>query len=143
MSNYPDFWKGSFFPTAFRDVDQFMDDWTTRRGMDSQILRPKCEVSELRNQYVFKLDVPGIPKDQIRIEFHDQTLTISGERKQEKYEDTKKLHLSELSYGSFMRTFSIPGPVHAENIQASYEHGILQVTVPKSEVSKAKQIQVR
>ena len=143
MSNYPDFWKGSFFPTTFKEMDRFFDEWGNRRDGSLPSLRPKCEVSEDKNQYFFKIDLPGIPKDQIKIEFHDQVLTISGERRQEKRQDAEREHLSEFSYGSFMRSFSIPGPVRSESIQANYNHGVLEIQVPKSEVTKAKSIPVR
>jgi HSP20 family protein len=143
MSNNPEFWRGSLFPTQYREVDRFFDDWLSRKDSAPQPLRPKCEVTEDKNQYLFKLDLPGLAKDQIKIEFSDQVLTLSGERKQERHEESKRQHLSEFSYGSFLRSFSIPGPVHSENITATYDHGVLQVSVPKSETSKTKQIQIR
>lgn len=143
MSKYPDFWRGSLFPSTFSEMDRLVEDWINRKDQYPQSLSPKTEVTEDKNHYHFKMDIPGIPKDQIKIEFHDQNLIISGERKEEKYDDSKKRHLSEVSYGSFLRTFTIPGPIRSDNIQAEYDHGVLRVTVPKSEVTKAKQILVR
>ncbi len=143
MLNYSDSWQGSLLPGNYKEMDRYFEEWMNRRDSGTQTLRPKGEASEDKGHYYFKLDLPGISKDQIKIEFQDQTLTISGERKQEKSEESKKQHVSELNYGSFIKSYTLPGAVHSEGIQANYEYGVLQVSVPKSELTKSKQIQIR
>ena len=124
MSNFPSFWRGGT-SNPFRELsqlqsslDRLFDGFGTQTAM--QGFNPSCEVSEDKNGYHLKFDLPGLSKDQIRIDLHDNRLTVSGERKEEKKEDSKKRHFSEVYYGSFTRAFTFPAPVDAERVSASY-----------------------
>ena len=110
---------------------------------DPRAFNPSCEFTEEKDKYVARFEVPGVPKDQIKIEVHENTLTVSGEKKEEKKEDSKKRHYSEFSYGSFFRTFTLPSKIDAEKVAATYDHGILTVTMAKTEAAKARQITVK
>lgn len=146
MTDTSKLWKGAPLSAShsFRDqeLDRYLDAWAKDRARGGAEL-PKTEVSEDKNHYSIKLELPGVAKDQLRVECHDQLLTVTGEKKEEKKEESKRLLLSELSYGAFARTFTLPSPIHAEGAQASYEHGVLEIKLPKSEVSKTKQVQIR
>ena len=144
--NYPlDFWRsGNQFQKA---VDRLFDDWTGSRFGKPELanlaFNPSCEVTESKNQYLVKFDLPGVTKDQIKIDLHEGYLTVSGERKEEKKEEDKKRHFSEVYYGSFSRSFSFPTAVDAERSEARFDQGVLTITIPKTEASKARQIAVK
>ncbi len=93
---------------------------------------PAYEVSERDDHYAISLDIPGVKKDEIKIEVLDKTLTISGER--------KKL---EKSYGTFKRSFVLPSTVSTEKIEAHYEDGVLNLYVPKTPAAQARTIEVQ
>jgi len=145
MSHLPELWRANWS----RDLDRFFDQvgGSALRRSEADLTRygfnPQCEVTEDKLNYHLKVDLPGIPKDQIKIDLHENQMTISGERKSEKIEDSKKQHFSEVFYGSFSRSISFPTTVDAEKVSASYENGILSIVVPKSESTRARQIVVK
>lgn len=104
---------------------------------------PACEVTEDKNAYLVKFDVPGMSKDQIKIDLHENQLTVSGERKEERKEDSKRYHFTEVSYGSFLRTFSLPPNIDAEKVEAKLDNGVLTVSVAKAEASKARTVSIK
>eukprot|EP01026_Neomeris_dumetosa_P037527 TRINITY_DN30415_c0_g1_i2.p2 TRINITY_DN30415_c0_g1~~TRINITY_DN30415_c0_g1_i2.p2 ORF type:complete len:169 (-),score=20.57 TRINITY_DN30415_c0_g1_i2:261-767(-) len=90
------------------------------------------DVQETENEYILKADVPGIPKEDIKIQVtQDGNLTLSGERKQETSEQGEGFFKAERSYGKFSRTFKLPD-INPEGVQAKYENGELLLTAPKS-----------
>ena len=109
--------------------------WTTKDSLST-----RCEITEDEKNYYYTLHVPGIKKEDIKIEIEDQTLRVSGERK-EKKENLKK-HYSEISYGFFSREFVLPTTIEKEEIKASEKNGEYVITVPKSTQSKARQIEI-
>jgi len=104
---------------------------------------PAVDVAEDENEYVVKVELPGVSKDDVKITMQENILTIRGEKKEEK--ETKESHFQrvERSYGSFQRSFTLPTHVKNEKIEASYKDGILTVTLPKAEEAKPKQIEVK
>jgi len=100
---------------------------------------------EAKDSYMMKFDLPGLTKDQIKIDFYENTLTVSGDRKEEKTTEDKdaKVHYSEMSYGSFTRSFSFPQAVDVEKANAKFDNGVLTVEVPKRDGGNRRQIQVR
>jgi HSP20 family protein len=105
--------------------------------------QPTCDVEEFPTHYLFSLDVPGIKKENIKIELTGQNdLCISGERKSDHEAKAGSVYQKERYFGSFERIFALPASVKADQIEAQYKDGVLQVVVPKAEVSKAKQIKI-
>ncbi|HET6272190.1 MAG TPA: Hsp20/alpha crystallin family protein [Bacteroidota bacterium] len=104
---------------------------------------PAVDVAEHENQYVVKVELPGVTKDDVKITMQENVLTIRGEKKQETETKDSNFHRVERSYGSFQRSFSLPTHVKNEKIEASYKDGILTVTLPKAEEAKPKQIEVK
>jgi HSP20 family protein len=104
---------------------------------------PPADIYETKDEYVFKLELPGISKDEINIEFANDTLTIKGERKEEKEVKQENYHRVERCCGSFVRSFSIPKNIDAGKIDATMKDGILELRVPKVEEAKAKAIPIK
>lgn len=106
---------------------------------------PAIDVSENENEYVIEADIPGVSKDEIKLEMIDNAVSIKGERKSEKTEEDKKrgYHRVERSYGSFQRSVQIPGGFKSDGVQAKFDNGVLRVTLPKPEESKPRTITVQ
>lgn len=103
---------------------------------------PPADIYETKDEYVFKLELPGISKEDVNVEFENDTLIIKGERKEEKEVKKESYHRVERCCGSFIRSFSIPKHVDAKKINATMKEGILELRVPKVEESKAKAIPI-
>lgn len=101
------------------------------------------EFHESDNSYHLSVDIPGHKKDDISIEFHDHTLTISAERTHSNEKKDKQGYWSEKSYGRFTRSFRLPGEIIEDAVEAKYESGVLEITLPKKEATKAKAIKVQ
>lgn len=149
MSNL-DLWKKNWgdLSAPSKMFDRFFEDFYTpqlKQKFENFQMSPNVEAHETKDQYSFKFDLPGVTKDQIKIDLHENTLTVSGERKEEKKDEQKdrKTHLSEVYYGSFMRSFTLPEGVNAEKAEAKFENGVLFLTVPKKESSLKRQISIK
>ena len=111
---------------------------------DERTFGPACEVSETAEHFHMTVDLPGMKKEDVKIELVDNVLTISGERKRERSSDAKvKVQLYEKSYGFFKRTFTLPTSVDESKIEARYEDGVLEVYLPKTSVAKPRQIEIK
>ena len=103
---------------------------------------PAVDLVEDKDNLIVNAELPGMKKEQIEIALHDGVLTLSGERKDEqKYQDAET-YRSERFLGRFQRSISLPAPVDADKVKATYKDGILTVTLPKTEEAKPKQIPV-
>jgi HSP20 family protein len=104
---------------------------------------PLVDITEDEKEYIVKAEIPEMKKEDMKINVHDDVLTITGERKYEKEEKGRKYHRVERAYGSFMRRFTLPEDADGARITAEYKDGMLKVHVPKSEKPKAKAIEVK
>ena len=104
---------------------------------------PAVDILETENDLVVKADIPGVDLKDIDILLENGTLTLKGERKFETEEKNKGFHRLERSYGSFVRYFTVPDTVAAENVHADYHNGVLTITLPKKEIAKPKTIKVQ
>ncbi|HOS49694.1 MAG TPA: Hsp20/alpha crystallin family protein [Bacteroidia bacterium] len=95
-------------------------------------------MKESDTAYTLELAAPGLAKEDFKIRVEENTLTISGEKKQEQNEKTEKYSRKEFSFTSFTRSFTLPENVNMEGIQANYNHGIMMVVLPKTEPAKPK-----
>jgi len=86
--------------------------------------------------------LPGIPKEKVEIEFVNNQLRIHAEKEEERENNGKKHHYSEISYGSFTRTYNFPKTINSNDIKADYQNGVLKITIPKSEESKGRKIKI-
>ncbi len=104
---------------------------------------PVVDILEEEKAYVIKAELPEMKKDDIHVQLEGGVLTITGERKVEREEKTRKYHRVERSYGAFARSFELPENIDANRIDASYKDGVLTVAVAKSEQALPKQIEVK
>jgi HSP20 family protein len=104
---------------------------------------PLVDISEDDKEYLIKAEIPEMKKEEIKLNVHDDVLTITGERKYEKEEKNKKYHRVERAYGSFLRSFTLPEDADGSKVNAEYKDGVLKVHLPKSEKAKPKAIEVK
>ncbi|HYM22879.1 MAG TPA: Hsp20/alpha crystallin family protein [Vicinamibacterales bacterium] len=104
---------------------------------------PPVDIEETDKEYLIKAELPGIAKENVKVEMLDGVLTIEGERKTEREEKGKKVHKVERSYGKFVRQFALPNEVEAARIQAEFKDGMLNVHLPKTAAAKPKAIEVK
>ena len=123
-----------FVPTSFSNlIDRFFSDSLARTGGSAYSFVPKVDILETEKAYELHFAIPGVNKDDFKIDLNDNHLTISGERKFTKEKKENNLYVVETQYGNFSRTFSLPENVDASKITAAYNNGILEITVPKDE----------
>ncbi|MBE7497156.1 MAG: Hsp20/alpha crystallin family protein [Verrucomicrobiaceae bacterium] len=103
---------------------------------------PAVDISEDDKEFLVKAELPELKKEEIKVSVENGELSITGERKFEKEEKEKKYHRIERSYGSFMRSFTLPDNVSADKVSAEFKDGLLLVHLPKTEVVKPKSVQV-
>ncbi|MEI6613722.1 MAG: Hsp20/alpha crystallin family protein [Chrysiogenales bacterium] len=117
-------------------------DESSKSGLTPSAWRPMTDIYETKEAYVFKFELPGFKKEDIKIEFSGDTLTLCGERKQEEETKNGSCHRMERSYGLFERSFTVPKNVDAKKIDASLKDGILVLTIPKVEEAKTTAIPI-
>jgi len=107
--------------------------------------RPAANISETDREYIIKAELPEVEKKDVAVTVHDGVITIRGERRFERADDTEKTHRVESFYGTFERSFSLPADADESKIQAESKDGVLKVRIPKSQAAtpKAIDIQVR
>ena len=104
---------------------------------------PLVDISETTAEYVIKAEIPEVKKEDVKVTLEHGVLTVQGIRRQEAEEKGKKYHRVERSYGSFVRSFSLPDLVDDAQVQAVFKDGILMLHLPKSEKAKPKAIEVK
>lgn len=128
-----------------QEMDHLFDDFwrmpTLKTEMPST-WAPSTDISEAEDHYLLSLEIPGMKKDELKIEVIDNQVVISGERKTEEKHERKGSLYSERRFGRFQRAFALPTHVDAGKIEAQYEDGVLNVYVPKSEAAKPRQIKI-
>jgi len=114
-----------------------------RRLSTVEMWTPVVDIVEDDRAYLVTAELPGIRKEDVHLTLEDGVLTITGERKQEHEEKTRKFHRVERAYGSFSRSFALPENVDAEKIEARFRDGVLAVAVAKSESARPRHIEVK
>ena len=140
----------------FKEMDELQRRLTSMFGLGSQRLAngkeetmtvtqwlPLVDITEDDKEYLITAELPEVKKEDVKVAVENGVLTISGERKSEKEEKNKKYHRIERAYGSFERSFIVPDDADADKVNAEFKDGVLKVHLPKSERSKAKQIEVK
>ncbi|KAJ3087765.1 hypothetical protein HK102_010344 [Quaeritorhiza haematococci] len=104
---------------------------------------PRLDVKETGNQYIIKADLPGLTKEEVEINVHDDVLTIEGDRKQETEEQNARHHIVERSYGKFSRRIRLPDDVNLDETSAKMENGVLELVFgKKAEQSRNMKIEI-
>jgi HSP20 family protein len=135
--------KWSSRPMLPSIFDKIFDDFFPSSIVETFGSYPKIDVKENEENLTIKAELPGMTKEDISVELKDSILTISGEKKEEKSEKDTKFLRTEITYGSFGRSFHIPVEVEYEKIQAAFKDGILHITIPKSEKEKIHKIKLK
>lgn len=104
---------------------------------------PSVDVSEDDKEYLIKAEIPEVDKKDVKVTTQEGVLTIQGDRKQEKEEKGKKFHRVERSYGSFVRSFTLPEDVAEDKLKAEFKEGMLMIHLPKTEKPKPKTVDVK
>ena len=104
---------------------------------------PSVDVSETKDSFVVKAELPGLEANDVNVSISEDMLTIKGEKKKEEEEKDEHHHYVERYYGSFQRTFQLPSSVKAEKIDASFDKGVLKITLPKKPEARKKEIEVK
>jgi HSP20 family protein len=104
---------------------------------------PALDISERKDAYLVTVELPGVEADDLDITMEDGLLTIQGERQFAHDSSEQQFHRVERRYGAFRRSITLPAQVQAEQIEASFDNGVLQILVPKMEEAKPRRIQVR
>lgn len=125
-----------------REMDRLFEDFFRRGGLPIR-WGPAVDVMETADSVIVKAELPGIESKDVDISVSGDTLTIKGEKKEEREEKGKSFYRAERSYGSFCRTITLPADVEAEKAKADYKNGVLEITLPKSEKVKAKRIPIK
>jgi HSP20 family protein len=104
---------------------------------------PSVDIVEDDKEWLVKADLPEVKKENVKVTVANGVLTITGERKLEKEEKDKKYHRMERSYGSFLRSFTLPDAADGAKVIAEFKDGLLKVHLPKSEKAQPKAIEVK
>ena len=103
---------------------------------------PALDVSEDKDKFTVRAEIPGMKREEIAVTIHDGLLSITGERKAEEKAEGEAVHRQERFYGKFERTITLPTHVAADKVKAQYKDGVLTISLPKTEEAKPKQIDV-
>lgn len=129
-----------------REVDSLFDQFFDRTRGDqgtSAVWSPQTDLVESDEDFQIRLDVPGMTKDDIDVNIQNRTLTVSGERTSERTDEDEDYVRVERAFGTFHRTFTLPDAVDEENIEATYDEGVLTISVPKTEESTRRKIEIQ
>lgn len=126
------------FDESFRGARAAGDDWALGGSW-----APAVDIYEREGNIVLKAELPGIDSKDVDIRLENNVLTLRGERKYDNEVKQESYHRVERAYGSFSRSFTLPSVVDQEKIKAEYKDGILELTLPKREEAKPKQISIK
>lgn len=147
MRNTLDFWSWNpgrevfgFAPVLDRLFEDTFEG-ENRRVHSAELVTPACDVEETPSHFLISIDMPGVAKDQIRIETKEDQLIVSAERSREKSES--RGHWTERSYGKYQRSFTLGKSVRKDEIEAVYQDGVLRIALAKAEEVKPRQIEVK
>jgi HSP20 family protein len=116
-----------------------LDDEGIARGSWS----PNVDIFENKDQIIIEAELPGMNREDFDLSVENNVITLRGERRFEKKEETDNYHRVERAYGSFTRSFTLPNTVSAEGATADYRDGVLRVVLPKREETKARRIEIK
>ena len=125
---FDDFFRGDILATD----PLFNDNWM-----------PAVDIVEGKEAFILKAELPGFEKENVSVTFENSVLTIRGEKKQEKEADDGTVHRNERRFGSFERSFTVPGTVKGEAIDAQFRNGLLILTLPKAEEARPKAVPIQ
>jgi len=148
-----DLWRNEFpvsrmLQTFQHDMNRLFDGFFRGDVLDNgsfftNTWSPAVDLSETKDAYQIQAELPGLKKEDVKVTVEENTVTIRGEKKSESEKKEANYHRVERSYGSFERSFSLPGAIKNDSVDAHFEEGVLTVRLPKTEEAKQKLIDVK
>jgi HSP20 family protein len=129
-SEKDDLWRRFFGETPY--ARRFEEEWV-----------PTVDISENKDNFIIKADLPGMEEKDFKVSISESVLTIKGEKKKEEEEKDEHHYRCERCYGSFQRSFQFPTGVKADKVDATFDKGVLKVTIPKIEEAKKKDVEIK
>jgi len=134
----------------FREMDEVLKGFAplfgrlpnTRLHEEGYEFMPLADIVERDKEYLIKVDLPEVPKEEVKVLFDDGVLTVKGERKVEKEVKGEKVHRTERFFGMFERSFALPEDVDPKLIRAESKDGVLMVHIPKVDTPKARPLAI-
>lgn len=137
--------------TPFRDMESIFDRYHNLLGRSPFVLddelkakgfdwRPTVDISETKKDYIIKVELPEVEKEDVTVSIENGLMKISGERRFQKEEETETTHRVESMYGRFARSFTLPTDADEENISAKSKSGVLKVRIPKKVETKEESV---
>ncbi|MBI3636753.1 MAG: Hsp20/alpha crystallin family protein [Candidatus Rokubacteria bacterium] len=128
------------------EMERFFDRFALPRWEEMPALgqwSPRLDMTETKDVVIVRAEMPGVEQNDIGVSLQDQTLTVKGEKRQEKEEKDERYHRVERSYGSFLRAVRLPVAVDGTKVSATFKNGVLTVTLPKAMAAKGTTIPVK
>ena len=128
-----------------REMDRLLENFFERGPLsmgNGGMFESAVEVADSNAQVIVKVQVPGVSKDNLQVDFADNVLTVRGDIKGEEGTNGKQYYLREFRYGPFSRTIPLPSGLQADQATAELKDGVLTITIPKGEQAKPKQIPI-
>lgn len=129
-----------------RDLDRLWDRLfreAPSMGAATEEWLPSVDISETRKNFIVKAELPGLEAKDVKVSLSGDLLTIKGEKKKEEEEKDEHHHYIERYSGSFQRSFQLPTSVKADKVEATFEKGVLKITIPKAEEAEKKEIEIK
>lgn len=129
-----------------REMDRLWDPFFTAAPfarIGSEEWLPSADISETKDKVLIKLDLPGLEAKDVDVSVSGDILTIKGEKRKEEEEKDEHYYCCERYCGSFQRSFRLPVDIQSDNVEASFDKGVLKVTLPRTEQAKKKEIEVK
>jgi HSP20 family protein len=144
---------GRGIPSVFDEMDRLFGRFLGRRfghmgwprmwwPEELEVPWPSVDIYDEKESVVVKAEIPGVRKEELEVNVTEDAVTISGEKKKEEKKEEKDYYRLERSYGSFRRSFPLPADVDSSKAKAKFKDGVLEVTIPKTEKAKKKEIKV-
>ncbi len=122
------------FDNINNTIQKYFDDFTSSKSsFNTDSFLPKFDISEKGNQFIIETEVPGVKKENLKITLQDNILTIEGEKKNVNKVDERKYFLTERTYGSFKKSFTLPEEVDSDKVNAKFSDGVLTIILDKVE----------
>ncbi|TKJ39053.1 heat-shock protein [candidate division LCP-89 bacterium B3_LCP] len=121
----------------------FNEAWRTNRNDEECAILPRTDIAEKKNNYVITAEIPGISKDDFKVEVENGLLTISGKKFQQEKSDDEQVFRSERQFGTYRRSFRLGDEIEAEKISAKYHAGVLEIVLPKAKKALPKTVEVK
>lgn len=142
--NALDFYRpGASIWNMLADVDTLFDRYEPAAAVSTATFSPRANIEETESAYLMSFDLPGVKKEDLKIDVHGRTFTLSGERKQTSEKEERGFKRFECVSGRFARSFTLPMGVDAAKVEATLAEGVLSVTIPKSEAEKPRTIAIK